>query len=79
MGRSGEYKNKSFPSSRNNLQSFQTLAGDFSVDGRFSGSLNVTTIYCKVSNNTCTTLVPAPDFALVFLSNCPLHLRKTHI
>ena len=68
MGQYGEYKNKTFPS-RNNLQSFQTLAGDFSVDGRFSGSLYVTTINFKVPNNTCTIPVPAPGFALVFLSN----------
>ena len=64
MGRSGEYKNKPFPSSRNNLQSFPTLGGDFSVDGRF-----VTTINCKAPNSTCTIPVPAQGFALVFLSN----------
>ena len=69
MSRSGVYKNKSFPSSQNILQSFQTLGGDFSVDGRFSGSLNVTTINCKASNITSTIPVPAPGFALIFLSN----------
>jgi len=45
----------------------QTLGGDFTVDGRFRGTLNVTTISCV--NNGCTIPVPAPGFALVFLSN----------
>lgn len=37
------------------------------VDGRFRGTLNVTTINC--ANGACTIPVPAPGFALVFLGN----------
>jgi hypothetical protein len=49
--------------------SFQTLGNDFTVDGRFRGTLNVTTINCV--NNVCTIPVPSPGFALVFLAPSP--------
>lgn len=48
------------------LDSFQTLGNQFTVDGRFRGSLNVTTINCDTTANTCVVPVPAPGFALVF-------------
>ncbi|KAF8267751.1 hypothetical protein EI94DRAFT_1729509 [Lactarius quietus] len=50
----------------------QTLGNDFEVDGRLSGTLNVTTISCDTSSNTCSIPVPAPGFALVFLTSAAL-------
>ena len=71
MGWSGELKKEKNQYREENSEhnSLQTLGGDFSVDGRFTGNLNVTTINCNVDNNACTIPVPAPGFALVFLSN----------
>ena len=58
-------------------KSFQTLGGDFSVDGRFGGSLNVTTIDCKASNDTSIIIpVSAPGFELelvLFTSARPIY------
>lgn len=48
---------------------FQTLGSPLTVDGRFRGTLNVTSITCDTSANTCSIPVPAPGFALVFLSS----------
>jgi hypothetical protein len=47
----------------------QTLGTRFTVDGRLRGNLNITTISCDQSRNTCSIPVPAPGFALVFLGN----------
>ncbi|KAF8949995.1 glycoside hydrolase family 79 protein [Flammula alnicola] len=44
----------------------QTLGGHFEVDGRFTGTLNVTSITCDTTANNCVIPVPAPGFALVF-------------
>jgi hypothetical protein len=52
----------------NNFFLSKTLGGDFSVDGLFRGTLNVTTINCS-NNGACIIPIPAPGFALVFLSN----------
>jgi hypothetical protein len=46
----------------------QTLGEPLKSDGRMNGTLNVTTIQCDQSANTCTIPVPAPAFALVFLT-----------
>lgn len=46
----------------------QTLGDALKSDGRMTGSLNVTTIQCDQNANTCTIPVPAPGFALVFLT-----------
>ncbi|KAJ7731915.1 glycoside hydrolase family 79 protein [Mycena maculata] len=46
----------------------QTLGTIHEVDGRFQGALNVTTISCDTGANTCLIPVPAPAFALVFLT-----------
>ncbi|KAF9474970.1 hypothetical protein BDN70DRAFT_884295 [Pholiota conissans] len=57
-------------SSKNNITwAGQTLGGQFEVDGRFKGDLNVTTITCDTSTavNACVIPVPAPGFALVFM------------
>ncbi|KAJ7742690.1 glycoside hydrolase family 79 protein [Mycena maculata] len=47
----------------------QTLGTIHEVDGRFQGTLNVTTIACDTGANTCLIPVPAPAFALVFLTS----------
>ncbi|EGN92294.1 glycoside hydrolase family 79 protein [Serpula lacrymans var. lacrymans S7.3] len=50
----------------------QTLGGVFQSDGRLAGSLNVETVTCDQNANTCQVQVPAPGFALVFLSQSSL-------
>ncbi|KAJ7811864.1 glycoside hydrolase family 79 protein [Mycena leptocephala] len=49
----------------------QTLGTIHNVDGRFQGDLNVVSIACDTSANTCLIPVPAPAFALVFLTAEP--------
>jgi hypothetical protein len=51
------------------LDSSQTLGTQYTVDGRFRGSLNVTTINCDTTANTCVVPVTAPGFALVFFDS----------
>jgi len=46
----------------------QTLGDVQASDGRLNGTLNVTTIACDQTANTCSIPVPAPGFALVFLT-----------
>ena len=47
----------------------QTLGDVQASDGRLNGTLNVTTISCDQTANTCSIPVPAPGFALVFLTD----------
>jgi len=47
----------------------QTLGDVQASDGRLNGTLNVTTIDCDQTANTCSIPVPAPGFALVFLTS----------
>jgi hypothetical protein len=47
----------------------QTFGGTFASDGRLTGEQNVQTINCDQTANTCQVQVPAPGFALVFLSS----------
>jgi hypothetical protein len=47
----------------------QTFGDVQKADGRLSGTLNVTTINCDQTANTCSIPVPAPGFALVFLTS----------
>jgi hypothetical protein len=47
----------------------QTFGGPFASDGRLNGTLDVQTIPCDQINNVCQVKVPAPGFALVFLTN----------
>jgi hypothetical protein len=42
-------------------------------DGRLNGTLNVTTVQCDQTANTCSIRVPAPGFALVFLTSDSLN------
>ncbi|KAG6827198.1 hypothetical protein H0H92_012825 [Tricholoma furcatifolium] len=51
----------------------QTFGANFGSDGRPMGDLNITTIQCDTTNNVCTIPVPAPAFALVFLSSSALN------
>ncbi|KIP06544.1 glycoside hydrolase family 79 protein [Phlebiopsis gigantea 11061_1 CR5-6] len=50
----------------------QTLSGVFQSDGRFRGTESISTVQCDQSSGTCTIEVPAPGFALVFLSSAAL-------
>ncbi|KZP13253.1 glycoside hydrolase family 79 protein [Athelia psychrophila] len=45
----------------------QDFGGAFESDGRLQGNLSVSTIQC--TNNVCPVRVPAPGFALVFLTD----------
>ncbi|KZP33152.1 glycoside hydrolase family 79 protein [Athelia psychrophila] len=47
----------------------QTFGGNFESDGRLQGSLDVQTVACDTTANTCQIKVPAPSFALVFLND----------
>jgi len=47
----------------------QTLGGVFETDGRLSGQIQIQTVNCDQGANQCQIQVPAPGFALVFLSD----------
>jgi hypothetical protein len=47
----------------------QTFGPTFGSDGRPQGTLNTTTFPCDSGTNTCNITLPAPSFALVFLSD----------
>ncbi|KAF7318924.1 Glyco-hydro-79C domain-containing protein [Mycena chlorophos] len=47
----------------------QTFGDIFESDGRPMGDEDVKTVQCDTTANTCTIQVPAPGFALVFLSD----------
>ncbi|KAJ6605171.1 hypothetical protein DFH09DRAFT_1017814, partial [Mycena vulgaris] len=47
----------------------QTFDTSHNVDGRLQGALDVHTIACDTTANTCLIPVPAPAFALVFLTD----------
>ena len=47
----------------------QTLGGQFEADGRLQGDLHLETVQCDQQNNVCNVKVPAPGFALVFMSD----------
>lgn len=47
----------------------KTYGPPFASDGRLQGDLDVQTIDCDQSANTCAVQVPAPGFALVFLTS----------
>jgi hypothetical protein len=53
---------------RTHLFPTQTLGDVQKADGRLNGTVNVTTINCDQTANTCSVPVPAPGFALVFLT-----------
>lgn len=44
----------------------------YEVDGRLQGSVSTVTINCDQTANTCNVQVPAPGFALVFLTSSAL-------
>ncbi|KAL7278756.1 hypothetical protein ACG7TL_007763 [Trametes sanguinea] len=47
----------------------QSLGGQFEADGRLKGDLDIQTVQCDQGANTCQVKVPAPGFALVFMSD----------
>ncbi|EIN05136.1 hypothetical protein PUNSTDRAFT_107422 [Punctularia strigosozonata HHB-11173 SS5] len=47
----------------------QTFGATFASDGRLKGDLDLQTVTCDTTANTCPIKVPAPGFALVFLSD----------
>jgi hypothetical protein len=47
----------------------QTFGGNFESDGRLQGTEDVQTVQCDTTAKTCSVKVPAPGFALVFLSD----------
>jgi len=49
----------------------QTFGGLFASDGRIAGSMQVQTVNCDTTANNCPITVPAPGFALVFLTSDP--------
>jgi hypothetical protein len=51
------------------LPPLQTFGSSFESDGRLAGDLSIETVNCDTSNNVCQVSVPAPGFALVFLSD----------
>ncbi|KAJ7289361.1 glycoside hydrolase family 79 protein [Mycena rebaudengoi] len=49
----------------------QTFGGNFESDGRPMGTEDIKTVPCDAAAQTCTVTVPAPGFALVYLSGDP--------
>lgn len=47
----------------------QTFGNFLSSDGRLQGSESIQTVNCDTTNNACAINVPAPSFALVFLTD----------
>ena len=47
----------------------QTFGGQFEADGRLKGDLHLEDVPCDQANNVCRVRVPAPGFALVFMSD----------
>ncbi|KAI0633084.1 glycoside hydrolase family 79 protein [Trametes polyzona] len=46
----------------------QSMGGQFEADGRLKGELKIDTVQCDQQANTCQVKVPAPGYALVFMS-----------
>lgn len=46
----------------------QTFGGQFESDGRLVGEEQIMTIFCDTKAGACTIPVPAPGFALVFIT-----------
>ncbi|GJE89063.1 glycoside hydrolase family 79 protein [Phanerochaete sordida] len=47
----------------------QTFGGEFESDGRLMGQETIQTVPCDTTAGTCTINVPAPGFALVYVSD----------
>ncbi|OBZ74677.1 Beta-glucuronidase [Grifola frondosa] len=47
----------------------QSFGGQLESDGRLQGNLTIETVTCDQTANTCQVKVPAPGFALVFMSS----------
>ena len=57
------------PCSKHTLRTFQTFGDVFQSDGRPMGQHSVQTVNCDQVNGVCNVTVPAPGFALIFLTN----------
>jgi hypothetical protein len=55
----------------------ETFGNNFESDGRLQGTPDVQTVNCDTQANTCAVKVPAPSFALVFLTNAALSAVST--
>ncbi|KAG6876773.1 hypothetical protein C0992_011829 [Termitomyces sp. T32_za158] len=51
----------------------QTFGDNFASDGRPVGDINITTITCDGTTNLCTVPVPAPSYALIYLTDTSLN------
>ncbi|KAG5336999.1 hypothetical protein C0989_011248 [Termitomyces sp. Mn162] len=51
----------------------QTFGDNFASDGRPVGDINITTIPCDSTTNLCTVPVPAPSYALIYLTDTSLN------
>ena len=58
---------------RNITWANQTFGGFFESDGRLMNDLHIETVTCN-DDNTCNVTVPAPGFALVFITDDPTNL-----
>ncbi|KAJ7806220.1 hypothetical protein B0H13DRAFT_2387215 [Mycena leptocephala] len=51
------------------LPLLRTFGGNFESDGRSTGTLDIKTVQCDTTAQTCTLEVPTPGFAHVFLTD----------
>ena len=63
--------------SRNITWANQTFGLYFQSDGRLKNNLHIETVTCN-NDNTCTVRVPAPGFALVFITDDPANLGSAN-
>lgn len=68
LGWSSQYLHYLISSLQLNITNLQTFGHHFHSDGRLTGPEEVQVIPCDQDNNVCRVKVPAPGFALVFLS-----------
>ena len=68
-----KYLSSNSTASRNITWANQTFGLYFESDGRLMNDLYIETVTCN-TDNTCNVTVPAPGFALVFLTDDPVNL-----
>jgi len=61
--------------SRNITWANQTFGQSFESDGRLKNDIYIETVTCN-GDNTCNVIVPAPGFALVFITDDPTNLAN---
>lgn len=55
----------------------QTFGGNYESDGRLKGTLDIVKISCDTTSNTCSIPVPAPGFAVVYMSEAALAMTDS--